>query len=652
MRAFIIRPFGVKNGIDFDAIEQHLIAPALKAAGFTGRTTIDILRAGNIRTDMFQRLLTADLVIADLSIHNANVFYELGIRHALRDKRTFMLRSNVDTFPFDLQTDRYFVYDHTRAGDSLPLLIEALLQTKHSEAQDSPVFKALPELEVQDRSRFLAVPLDFREEVARALANRQAGDLELLGAEVRGFEWESEGLRVVGRAQFNLKDFEGARATWEAVRELDTWDLEANLQLGTVYHRLGDLTRSDQALGRALGSKAMGCNSRAEASALMGRNAKERWKRDWRQFPPEQRRQKALDSPYLEDSLKAYAGGFDEDLNHHYSGLNACAMLSIQLELASALPEIWARRFEDEPAAERELSSRRRRLEKLAAAVELSVQASLRQIERGRKEDRWARISQADLSCLTSKKPSMVASEYKSALAEALEFPVGSVREQLELYEELRVLEDNVKAALEVIPVSKQSKAPEQTQHVLLFTGHRIDDPGRKEPRFPPDKEEAARQRIREAILAEQQVSGGIAYGIAGGASGGDILFHEVCGELGIPTHLYLAIPKEQFISASVQSSGPRWVERFHRLYQALPVRMLGESDQLPRWLREKPDYDIWQRNNLWELHNALAAGSSHVTLIALWNGKTGDGPGGTEDMVRIAKSRGAKTIILDTNTL
>jgi hypothetical protein len=93
MRAFIIRPFGTKNEINFDEVERVLIAPALEAVGAKGGTTIDIIESGNIRVDMFRRLLTADLVIADLSIHNANVFYELGIRHALRDQGTFMLRS-------------------------------------------------------------------------------------------------------------------------------------------------------------------------------------------------------------------------------------------------------------------------------------------------------------------------------------------------------------------------------------------------------------------------------------------------------------------------------------------------------------------------------------------------------------------------------
>ena len=60
---------------------------------------------------MFRELVTADLVIADLSIHNANVFYELGIRHGVRRNATFLLRAKSDRkYPFDLQTDRYLTY--------------------------------------------------------------------------------------------------------------------------------------------------------------------------------------------------------------------------------------------------------------------------------------------------------------------------------------------------------------------------------------------------------------------------------------------------------------------------------------------------------------------------------------------------------------
>src|SRR5918995_459477 len=182
MRAFIVRPFGIKNEINFDEVERLLIAPALERIGAKGGTTIDIVESGNIRVDMFRRLLTADLVVADLSIHNANVFYELGIRHALRGHGTFMLRCDGDRFPFDLQTDRYFVYKREDPAASLADLTAALQRTKdaqekNSAAKDSPVFTSLPNLSEPDPSLFNPVPQDFGHEVARATANKVPGDL-------------------------------------------------------------------------------------------------------------------------------------------------------------------------------------------------------------------------------------------------------------------------------------------------------------------------------------------------------------------------------------------------------------------------------------------------------------------------------------------
>ena len=62
-RAFIVRPFNVKEGINFETVDEVLIQPALKAAGLEGATTANIAQAGNIREDMFRLLVTADLVM-------------------------------------------------------------------------------------------------------------------------------------------------------------------------------------------------------------------------------------------------------------------------------------------------------------------------------------------------------------------------------------------------------------------------------------------------------------------------------------------------------------------------------------------------------------------------------------------------------------
>jgi hypothetical protein len=186
----------------------------------------------------------------------------------------------------------------------------------------------------------------------------------------------------------------------------------------------------------------------------------------------------------------------------------------------------------------------------------------------------------------------------------------------------------------------------------ILFTGHRIDAPGREAPRFPADRETVARTAIREAV-ARAAAKTGVAVGIAGAASGGDILFHEVCAELGVPTRLFLALPPESYVAESVAPGGPDWVRRFHVIQARLPkAAVLSRTKTLPAWLRHRPGYSIWQRSNLWMLNEALAAGTGKVTLVALWNGRHGDGPGGTANMLRIARERGAETCVLDSGAL
>ena len=660
--AFIIRPFGTKKGINFDRVESELIGPALAGHKIVGRTTGDSLRQGNIRTEMFQRLLTADVVIVDISIGNANVYYELGIRHALRNKRTFMIRCSgvelpPDEVPFDLKTDRYLSYDPQNPGAALEVLTDGLKQTLLSDDKDSPVFQLLPDLQEQDKSRFLVVPKDFQEEIECAKnqerLRNQWGDLKLLQTEVSGFQWEAEGLRVVGRAQFRKKAHEDARATWEAIRDYDPDDKEANTLLGTIYQRLGKLPESNSALKRVLDHKSTTQCERAEAHSLIGRNLKEKWKAAWTSLADDRRQQEALRSPFLMQSYEEYKKGFMEDLNHYYSGINALGLLTTRIEMAGALPSVWNEGFEDDDEAERQLKKVREELAKLSNSVSLSLEATKARMGRAGETDMWFSITLADLACFTSKRPAFVADQYRKALANSEDFEIDAVRRQLDMYQQLGVMTENVAEALKTIPTPDLSEEPsEEPPHVLLFTGHRIDSSTREKPRFPADKEGAARLAIKEAVEKELNRVAGQVIGIAGGASGGDILFHEICAELNIPTTLYLAMPRDEYIKESVKDAGPGWVDRFDQLHRRLPRRELCQSKELPRWLQSKPGYSIWQRNNLWTLYNALARGSRYATLIALWDGGAGDGPGGTQDMVNRADEKGAKTIVLKTREL
>ena len=61
---------------------------------------------------------------------------------------------------------------------------------------------------------------------------------------------------------------------------------------------------------------------------------------------------------------------------------------------------------------------------------------------------------------------------------------------------------------------------------------------------------------------------------------------------------------------------------------------------------------NVWERANIWMLNSALKNGGENMSLIALWDGKAGDGPGGAEHMIKVAKEQNAEIIIIDINKL
>jgi hypothetical protein len=673
MRVFIVRPFNVQDGFDFERLDSELIRPALQRLRadheievFGGPAT-EITRQGNIRTDMFRLLITSDLVIADVSIHNANAFYELGIRHGLRDRHTVLIRAKTaHRHPFDLQTDRYFLYDRNNLGEGVEGLARTLRETLASQEKDSPVFQLLPRLEPHPRAELTVVPLSFVEEVERARNAREFGRLRLLAHEARSFEWHMEGLRRVGHAQFRLKAFPGAKDTFEAMRLSDPRDLQANQRLGTIYQRLSRdafeprkselLTLSDQRVRFAL-ELARQPADRAEAHSLLGSNAKTRWIGAVRSGSADDARKAALASPHLGEALEAYLSALRERLDDHYPAINVLALMKCQIELASALPGLWEAQHEDEQSASNDLRARCKTVERVTSMLELTLGRDAVVEKPANYNEVWALSSQAELILLTQPdRTERVKQAYRRALANADYFGVEATRRNLEVFQHLNLFEPNTSAALAEIATLAPPPEPGPPERLVLFTGHMVDAPARPKDkaRFPrtAQAETIARQLIAEA-LEREAANGKVSLGIAGGACGADILFHEACGAAGIPTKLMLPLPPDQFLATSVQHGNADWVERYRTLCQRVAPEVMQDSKALPDWLAEKRDYDLWQRNNLWMMFTALTFHAPHLTLMALYNPELdADGPGGTRHLLDEARTRDFKIVELDARAL
>lgn len=667
-RAFVIRPFGIKKDssdrqVDFERVHEDLIGPALRAAGLHGGTTGEVVEAGNIRESMFSLILEGDLAICDVTIHNANVFYELGIRHALRRRSTILIRGEPsdDTIPFDLLTDRYLKYDVADPAASLDRLVTMIQATLRTDQRtDSPVFRMMEGLAEADPASVEVVPPDFREEVERARAAGSLGWLRLLADDVRGQRFQWTGLKLIAAAQWALRDYEGARASLEKIPSGQA-DAATHLTLANLYERLYRdsrkpelLTSSDQAIRRVLADPAASRDDQVEAHTLKARNAKTRWREEFEALADPAARREIAMNQRLRDTYEAYRAAYDQDLNRFYPGLAALQMGMVFLHLSSDPDGSWKNAFHTDARA----AAYRTRVEEetstLRLMVDRAIHAQLDRLDRAHPDRVWAEVSEADLLFLYGS-DERVMRWYRSAIPPSHLFAWDAARGQLSLFAALGFREELAKAVIQAIDGQKTaSQDPEDRPlHLVAFVGHRVDEPGRTPPRFPEEHASRAAERMREKL--RELMDGHRVVALASGAPGGDILFHEVCDELGIPCTMCLPMPVDDY-SFQVFGNQDGWRGRFLNLHRARKkdaVLELSNTTELPRWL-QGTNANPWERGNRWVLKMMVTSGADFVTLVALWDGREhGGAPGGTAHMVHISRQAGTVDVKrIDTNEL
>src|SRR5215472_7146415 len=113
----------------------------------------EIQHSGNINVPMYQELLNADVVIADVSTYNPNAFYELGVRHALKPYTTITIAEDKLVFPFDVGQIAIRTYHHLGEGIDFGEvermrgeLQKAIKIVGDQAACDSPVYTFLRDL--------------------------------------------------------------------------------------------------------------------------------------------------------------------------------------------------------------------------------------------------------------------------------------------------------------------------------------------------------------------------------------------------------------------------------------------------------------------------------------------------------------------------
>lgn len=156
---FVIMPFGQKVGlddetIDFDVVYEHLIKEVVR-----DKLKLNITRSDEIQTpgwihrEMLRHILEDDVAIVDITTQNANVFYELGVRHALRKSVTVLIRKKSTKIPFNIEGMRIIDYELTLPGArQAQKKLEAFIRNGLEGAEnDSRVYDVFPDLHVSRR---------------------------------------------------------------------------------------------------------------------------------------------------------------------------------------------------------------------------------------------------------------------------------------------------------------------------------------------------------------------------------------------------------------------------------------------------------------------------------------------------------------------
>ncbi|MBC2161834.1 TRAFs-binding domain-containing protein [Listeria booriae] len=282
---FVIMGYGKKQDyrtgklIDMDFVYQELIKPAIIDAGLNGIRADEIKHSTLIDIPMYEYLMHADLVIADMSTTNFNAIYELGMRHALRPQSTILISNKdfAEVAPFDVNHISIFNYGDINVNTSGTKIEQMRLKMKEliknvtvDNRVDSPLYSLVgssilpPEIKninlaekgIQHKDDSLRTLIDKGNE---RLANEDYSLAEEFFS--RAMEIEKDEYLIKRRvlAIYKNKHKNERGRYFEAIQMLNeyfemsaTTDSELLGLAGSIYKRIHELTKDERYLKKAI----------------------------------------------------------------------------------------------------------------------------------------------------------------------------------------------------------------------------------------------------------------------------------------------------------------------------------------------------------------------------------------------------------------
>ncbi len=341
---FVLMPFGRKSHgsgrmVDFDAVYDQILAPAVAAAG------MDVIRAdqeqvgGTIHKPMYERLMLSDFAVADVTGANPNVYYELGIRHALRPRSTVMVFADGTTLPFDVASQRGAPYHLDETGNLTDVAgdveriggrLRAALDDGHD---DSPLFQlidGMPRHEVDHiktdvfRDR-VAVSQDYKKRLEEARA-KGVDAVRAIAADPNLQDLRSVEAGIIVDLMLSFRAVGNADGCAEMVKLYERMPPELQKarmireQLGFALNRIG----RGQDAERVLTDVIKDYGESSETNGLLGRIYKDQWE------AAKKAGQDFAARGFLKRAIATYRTGFEADWRDPYPGINAVTLMEME----------------------------------------------------------------------------------------------------------------------------------------------------------------------------------------------------------------------------------------------------------------------------------------------------------------------------------
>jgi tetratricopeptide (TPR) repeat protein len=331
-------PFGQKTDpaglvIDFDKVYERLIKPVIEQAGLHPIRADEEQVGGIIHKPMYERLILCEYAVADLTSANANVFYELGVHHAVRPCSTVLIFAQDTRLPFDVGPLRGLPYALDAAGEPKELettrqaLVERLKAARETD-KDSPLFQLVDDMQPQQISH--AKTDVFRAQVE--YSERVKDELT---------EARKQGVGAIQEVEERLGDLGDAEAgiiidLLLSYRAVKAWDRMISLvermprplaatvmvqeQYALALNRNGQGEKAERVLTDLIARR----GPSSETYGILGRVYKDRWEGAVKAG------QGFLAKGLLDKAVDAYVRGFEADPRDAYPGVNAVTLMELQ----------------------------------------------------------------------------------------------------------------------------------------------------------------------------------------------------------------------------------------------------------------------------------------------------------------------------------